>query len=199
MKLAQTIIFVAGLGLMPFLGAATSTDEGGLRGLKNDKDKKNPFKGLKSNSKMEVNGGKVKKVKAKDSGEPISKMKGLQKMTESQLSNLEELPETGLFLLDTDFIPRDLKDELKKLKLELKDDGNLLNEEGEKIVLIVKSDVFELDPDEENDNQDRRELAYPYHWSQYSWSLYYRVDWGFCRSLKAYATAEAWGPLRWYV
>ena len=141
------------------LGSNNGNDNGNGNG--NDDEnvlerEKNPFRGRHPVIQSEVKGGRIKKAKMEDSGRPLSDMPKAQMISTIELETMEELPRTGLYLLDTDFIPEHLEDELALMELLWDEDGNLINKKGQASLLIVQSQTFEVEVDDPNAKEDAK-------------------------------------------
>jgi len=110
---------------------------------------------------------------------------------------------SGLYLLDTGLVPKQLSEILLRNNLAWGPNGTLVNHKGEKAVLLVgykliavkkkqgslRHDLFEwLAP-----SRAHAASPFPLEWvsAWYSWS----DDEGFCRSITASTGADAWGPV----
>ena len=98
-----------------------------------DKSSKRPRKELK------VEGGDVIRLKGTQAGRPIETLPGVKAVTFDQWLKMKDIPETGLFLVETDFIPQELPNQLKKDGYILKKDGTLLDSTGVKIALLLET------------------------------------------------------------
>ncbi len=122
---------------------------------------------------------------------------------------MKSIPKSGLYLVETQFIPASLPKQLKQLRYTLKPDGTLLDETGKPITLFLMSEVFEVKRNPTNiktitqastkalsSSAGELQAANPYPFSYFSWSAWWKYDGGFCRNYRAWTTAEAWGPLQ---
>lgn len=71
------------------------------------------------------------------------------KLPGARFSKLEEIKRmaiskeaTGLYLVDVDFVPRDVLDALKAYRFTLKEDGTLLDANNEPVLALVTSEVY---------------------------------------------------------
>jgi hypothetical protein len=157
---------------------------------------------------LKVEGGNVELLKGEEAGLPLETVPGVKTITFAEWLKMDEIPETGLYLVDTDFIPHGLPEALKEEGITLNQDGSL-DSAGVKFALFIQSQVYRI-----VDNQSSLEnqpgfleklaglfageavAAEPYPFSRYSWNLWWRYRGGFCRDYKAKTIAEAWGPLQ---
>ena len=108
---------------------------------------------------------------------------------------------SGLYILDSDFIPKQLPEILKKEHLTLKPDGTLLNAKGGKVSMLLWHKLVAVNEKKASAEHDKGwnilpvvYAAYPYPLSYVSaWGSWY-ADNGFCRSLTADTGGDAWGP-----
>ncbi|MCM1981672.1 hypothetical protein [Lyngbya confervoides] len=156
---------------------------------------------------LKFNGGSVQIAPASRAGLALSDLPGVRQISLQRWSELQTVPETGLYLVETPFVPRTLKDQLAEMKYTLKPDGTLLDELGQRVTLFVKSEVFEVQQPAARFFPTLQaslplvgvpmlQAANPYPFSQFSWSMYWRYRGGFCRDYRAWTKAEAWGPIQ---
>lgn len=155
---------------------------------------------------LKVRGGTAKLVPPQKAGLPLQALPGVKRISFQQWAELKTVPPSGLYLVDTSFVPMNLAQQLQKERLTLKPDGRLLDEKGEPITLFVKTEVFEVNRSSSQPSlsqgltkalhADKATLqaANPYPFSWFSWSMWWRYRGGFCRDYRAWTTAEAWGP-----
>ena len=125
----------------------------------------------------------------------------------SKFSDRKSTP-SGLYLLDTELVPKQLPAILMKNNVALGPDGTVVNQKGEKVVLILgyriaavkKNSVGGLtgqtlaQPDALTSwSPSPHASPFPLEWVSYwySWS----DDEGFCRSMTSTTGADAWGPI----
>lgn len=155
-----------------------------------------------------VKGGDAVILKGRDAGLPLESLPGVKSITFKAWLQLEDVPETGLFLVDTDYIPHGLKDQLKREKLTLMKDGTLLDSAGTKTTVFTQAEMFKVvEKKQANMNPKLLEkladlfakpaiAGDPYPFSAFSWNMWWRYRGGFCRDYRAWTVAEAWGPLQ---
>lgn len=136
-------------------------------------------------------------LKGEKAGLPLSALPGVKTMTTQELTELKEAPPSGLYLLDTDFVPQELAEELKTAGFRLHKDGTL-DSAGVKISLFVQSEVFLLRRRQQSNSEQVEESmnsrAFPLPWAAYSYSFWWRYNGGFCRDYHAHTRAYAYGP-----
>lgn len=158
--------------------------------------------------KHKVVGGDVVLLKGEQAGLPLEALPGLKTITFKQWLSMKDIPETGLYLVDTDFIPQGLPERLKEEGLSLHQDGTL-DSVGVNIALFIQSQVYQIVEKKSSLNTLPGVLeklvstfikpaaaATPYPFSSYSWQMWWKYQGGFCRNYKAKTIAEAWGPLQ---
>ena len=155
---------------------------------------------------LKVEGGEAVLLRGKDAGLPLEKLPGIKSITFEQWLKMEKIPVTGLFLVDTDFIPTGLPEFLKEHCLVLKKDGTLLDSDGMKIALFLQGEVFKVKMESKSLSSHATaakgpaifsasaDPANPYPFSMFSWYMWWKYRGGFCRDYRAGTVAEAWGP-----
>ena len=111
---------------------------------------------------------------------------------------------SGLYILDSEFIPQQLPEILKAAHLTLKADGSLVNAKGGKVAMVLWHKLVAVSEKQGylTDHEKGWSIlpvvyaANPYPLSYVSaWGSWY-ADNGFCRSLTANTGADAWGPVQ---
>lgn len=150
----------------------------------------------------DVQGAAATRLKGTDAGLPLDSLPGVKCLTTQELLKMEEPPKTGLFLIDTDFVPQELSKELKEAGYTLHPDGTLDSAEVQ-IALYVQTAVYKLDrladPSDEQPSESLQtpqvtSRAFPQPWAGYSYSFWWKYNGGFCRSYEAQTRAYAYGP-----
>jgi hypothetical protein len=111
---------------------------------------------------------------------------------------------SGLYILDSTFIPGQLPEILKEAELTLKPDGILVNAKGEKVTMVLWHKLVAVSEKAGSLSEDDRgwsilpvvHAASPYRLSLVSAWGSWQADNGFCRSLTARTGADSWGPLQ---
>lgn len=155
---------------------------------------------------LKVKGGRAVRVPDARAGHPLGKLPGAKQITFPAWAKMKQVPKTGLYLVDTGFVPPGLESQLKEKGFVLRKDGTLLDAEHQPITLFIKAEVFEVEADKVSyTDPQMREIfssalegealaANPYPFSQFSWSMWWHYRGGFCRDYRAWTVAEAWGP-----
>jgi hypothetical protein len=182
------------------------------------------YKETKGKSALHSKGAQVREVHGRAAGKPISAMKGAKPLTRGAWKAMKDIPKTGLFLVDLDFIPPGLQEDLKKNGYRLSPDGTL-TKDGNPVALFVHGQDFQVKPEKDvgkpagkgNDAQAEltdwpgrslwqlvdfalsllasdAEAASPFPWRCASWYFKWEYNGGFCRNYKAWSNAYAWGP-----
>jgi len=111
---------------------------------------------------------------------------------------------SGLYLLDSTFIPGELPEILQEAELTLKPNGTLLNAKGEKVTMVLWHKLVAVSEKTGSLSDNDRSwsilpvvhAASPYPLSHVSAWGSWEADNGFCRSLTARTGADSWGPLQ---
>jgi hypothetical protein len=159
---------------------------------------------------MKIEGGvEVTSVKeAQDMALPREQFKGIHFVHSSEF--FKKFPErkntpSGLYLLDTELIPKQLPVILARNHVDLGPDGSLVNQKGQKVVMLLgyklaavrkKQGSLPANPGFFDLFGPTHVLAanpFPLEWVSYWYS--WVDDEGFCRSLTASTGADAWGPV----
>lgn len=145
----------------------------------------------------QVTGAEATLQQGTQAGLALDALPGVQQITTEELLKMEEPPETGLFLVDTDFVPQELPEQLKEEGYRLSPDGTL-DSAGVKIALYVQAAVYKLSKpnkatDDLNANQPTAR-AFPQPWAGYSYSFSWKYNGGFCRKYEARTRAHTYGP-----
>lgn len=97
-----------------------------------------------------VYGPRPKRLTSEDAGLSLSQLPGVQKISLAKVKRMDvDKQRTGLFLVDIDFIPRELPEALKMQGLTLNSDGTLLMDgTQEPVVAFVTSEVYLMESQE---------------------------------------------------
>jgi hypothetical protein len=156
---------------------------------------------------------------AKDAGDmafPQAKLRGIHITTEAEFiakhPDRSKVP-SGLYLLDTDIIPKNLPEILSKNGVALGPDGGIVDNQGKKAVLVLRHKLVAVSKKRSGLEQNhlkygllKRSLfdlfssssadaAYPFglEWVS-AWASYHSYE-GFCRTARESTGADAWGPV----
>jgi hypothetical protein len=145
-----------------------------------------------------VYGGKVVRVKGKTAGLPPEGLPAAKFVTMSAVRKLDVRKQrTGLFLVDIDFVPRELADLLKSKGLTLKHDGTLHDKHNEPVVGFVTGEVYQVRPSDKA-APNPRPFASPFPFTCFSFlptAFYHETGiGGNHRWYDAHTLAVAYGP-----
>lgn len=156
-----------------------------------------------------IEGGEAVVLKGVKAGLPISSVRGAQRITLRQMSRMKAVPKPGVYLVDTDFIPHDMREDLAKDDLVITDDGSVRDKAGRPVTLFVQSEVLQVKRRKggwyspSNIGQsfaglfvNEAHAASPYPFDRYSWRGYYWFADSCWHNLKVRTIAEAWGPVQ---
>jgi hypothetical protein len=111
---------------------------------------------------------------------------------------------SGLYILDSDFIPEQLPEILSRAHLTLRPDGSLVNAQGGKATMVLWHKLVQYTAKRASlaDHEKSWSLfpsvyaasPYPLSWVS-AWGNWY-ADNGFCRSVTATTGADSWGPVQ---
>lgn len=163
--------------------------------------------------KDSATGAKVRRITGPEAGLSRDKLPGAKFVGLAEIKRMEMAEKsTGLYLVDVDFVPRDVLDALKAYQFTLKPDGTLLAVNGEPVLALVTSEVYLIErkaepkPDKKGAWLDQLydrltgvlvptvQAASPFPWVCYSftpWAIYHE---GFHRWYDARTWAGAYGP-----
>ena len=79
-----------------------------------------------------------------DAGYSLETMPNVKLISSTELTEKRGMLESGLYLVDIDYIPISLKDTMEEEGLTLNEDGSLKDEEGDDIIYIVKNSVADI-------------------------------------------------------
>ena len=101
---------------------------------------------VRVSNQLEVTGAEVRRITGPDTALPASALPGIQFITERELYEMPDIPQTGLFIVGEEEIPPELPAELRQEGYVLQEDGRLLDEEGKPITMFVKSETYQVVP-----------------------------------------------------
>lgn len=93
---------------------------------------------------LRVEGGRAVEVSGADAGYAFAAFPGVKRITRSALSSMRDIPKTGLFIVDADYVPVTLMEDLKADGYELREDGALVDAEGELATMFVRPETFKV-------------------------------------------------------
>ncbi|MFN0124229.1 MAG: hypothetical protein ACKV2V_27330 [Blastocatellia bacterium] len=141
-----------------------------------------------------VYGGTVKRVTGEKAGLPLERLAGTELLSLSAAKQMDvRKQQTGLFLVDINFVPRELPDALVSRGLTLHSDGTLLDRNLDPVVAFVTSEIYLVQLSQPVAPAPGI-LASPFPFTCHSftpWALYHD---GFHRWYEAHTLATAFGP-----
>ncbi|MBP1697918.1 MAG: hypothetical protein H6Q41_3106 [Deltaproteobacteria bacterium] len=149
--------------------------------------------------KDSASGAIVKQLSGLKAGLPPESLPGAQFISLKDAKRMDTKErKTGLFLVDVDFVPRELPEALRSFKYTLRKDGTLLDANEEPILALVTSEVY-LIQKKRTENlfnliTPEAYAANPFPWQCYSftpWAVYHS---GFHRWYDARTWADTYGP-----
>ena len=154
---------------------------------------------LKAWPKDSATGAVVRQLSGLKAGLAVETLPGVRFISLKEAKRLDTRHQkTGLFLVDIDYVPRELPEALKYFKYTLRKDGTLTDANEEPILALVTSEVYliEKKTTEKLSNLIIPEAyaANPFPWRCYSftpWAVYHS---GFHRWYDARTWADTYGP-----
>lgn len=158
-----------------------------------------------------VNGPEPKQLHGERAGMPANALPGVRfiSMGEAREMDVTRLERGGLFLVDIEFVPRELPEILERKELRLGRDGTLMDQNQEPVVAFYTSEVYVMSPEYEQRSQAEplsrffsgladvlvpaAEAAWPFAWRCYSFSPSAWYHGGFHRWYEADTWTGAYG------
>lgn len=142
-----------------------------------------------------MHGGlRVERLKGERAGLPLDRLAGARPISSSEVKRMDVRKQgTGLFLVDIDFVPRELSDILKSKGLTLSPDGRLLDKNREPVVVFVTSEMYKVQrQDKPRPALESKASPFPFTCNTFTpWAIYHG---GFHRWYEAHTYAVANGP-----
>ena len=143
-------------------------------------------------------GASVKRLSGTQAGLTPASLPGVKFISSEQVKSLNTAEQnSGLFLVDIDFVPRELTVALRSFKYTLQKDGTLLDSNGEPILALVTSEVYRVEQKRVGGLSSffisEANAANPFPWHCYSftpWAVYHG---GFHRWYDARTWADTYG------
>ncbi len=179
------------------------------------------FKETGGRSSMKSKGMEVRTLRGRKAGKLVPSLQGAKSVSRRDWQKMEKIPKTGLYLVDLDYVPAGLEDDLKKKGYKLTR-GGTLTRDGNPVALFVVGETFRMKLARDAGPPARKdggregttsrgsqllgwlisavdlasdvEAASPFPWRCGSWSFSWEYDGGFCREYRAWSRAYAWGP-----
>lgn len=93
-----------------------------------------------------VNGPAPTRVSGPNVGLPIASMPGVRRIAMGEVQKMDVLEQaTGLFVVGIDFLPRELPDILKSKGLTLRQNGELVDANGQQAIAFVTSEIYRME------------------------------------------------------
>jgi hypothetical protein len=143
-------------------------------------------------------GAEIKRLHGLDAGLPTASLPGAKFISQDEARRMDTTKQkTGLFMVDIDFVPRDIEAALKSFKFTLKEDGTLLDANEEPILAMVTSEVY-LIRNEKKEKMSNLIVPEAYAASPFPWRCYSFTPWavyhgGFHRWYDARTWAATYG------
>jgi hypothetical protein len=135
-------------------------------------------------------GSSIKLLKGKDAGLESSKFPEIKQISSNSLKDIETVPETGVYIVDLDYIPYNLLKEIKNEGLTLHKNGTLTNDKGEKEAMFIYDKSYQV---RANTSKEGRISSSHNYRANMTYSIRVRQDWS-CRYVVAKSTAGSWEP-----
>jgi hypothetical protein len=136
-----------------------------------------------------ITGGTAEILKGEEAGYSLDAYPQIMSISYSDWTEMDEIPATGIYLVDTDHVPFNLDEMLAEDDLILNEDGTLVDCDGNLQTLFMFSQSIKVISDKSADIKGD-----PYVFSYYTWSMRWKYDGGYCRDYYAWTDAYAWGP-----
>ncbi|HEV8577539.1 MAG TPA: hypothetical protein VGX68_00545 [Thermoanaerobaculia bacterium] len=92
-----------------------------------------------------VNGPAPTRLTGATAGLPLAAMPGVRRISLDEVKRMDVIEQsTGLFVVDLDFLPRELPEILKSKELTLRESGELVDRNGQPAVAFVTSEVYQM-------------------------------------------------------
>ena len=159
---------------------------------------------------MGIRGTPARRLSGKEAGLPRDAIPGVHFISSAEWSRMKEVPKTGLFIVDADFIPGNLNETLKERGFRLERNGELFDNSGKQKAIFILPLAYELStkPGRQGwleqlknyaQNAWRRVIGEahagsPYYFACYSASAWLVYSDGFCRWQNLWTQGWAYGP-----
>lgn len=175
--------------------------------------------------KLEVRGGEVRKVEGTDAGAPMSALPEAKFVTSAEADQVLQRRRadrktkgraaSGLYLVDTPYVPHGLKEQLASEGFRLLKDGKVLDKHGRPTTLFVsdetyvitrqRTDILDGEPKVRHAERSgsllgglligEAKAASPHPWTCYSFRTWYWETTNWYLRYHAKTRGIAWGPL----
>ena len=157
---------------------------------------------------VKFEGARPVELKGKAAGLSLSALPGARYVSSEDLHKEKTPIKSGLLLLDMDFVPHELPKNLAEEGYTLLKNGKMRDAKGNPVLMILRAQVFALYDEKQgaltlDQGQKKSWLdvlvptakagnPYPLRCATWAWRRTYNG--GFCRSITARTSADAWGP-----
>ena len=158
----------------------------------------------------QVGGPSSQEVPAKEAGLPKGSVPGVKFITTAEMKKTQGPKETGVFIVDSDAIPRSLQANLKKGGYTLQADGKAYDAKGTPVAVFVHSETFRVASGKSGGTTSpldrfaeaigdaavsKAQAGVPFPFRCETLDLFAVFDTGFCRYQRVHTFAEANGAL----
>jgi len=156
---------------------------------------------------MGVRGSSGRLLTGKEAGLPLSALPGAKFISSDEWQKMREIPKTGLFIVDADYVPANLPDALKEDGYSLDKNGTVVDRERKPRAIFILPQTYELSG-KQSDRQGwlgrlrsfaggfigEARAGNPYWFACYSAQAWLVYSNGFCRYQDLKTKGWAWGP-----
>jgi len=161
---------------------------------------------------MGIRGTQARRLSGKEAGLARDAVPGVHFVSSEEWSRMREIPKTGLFIVDADFIPGNLEATLKERGFRLEKNGDLFDSEGKPKAIFILPLAYELATKPGGGRQGWLErlqhfahnaasgvigeahAGSPYYFACYGASAWLVYSNGFCRWQNLWTQGWAYGP-----
>ncbi len=154
---------------------------------------------------MGVRGNVGRRLSGKEAGLPFSDFPGVKRLSSAQWARMKQIPKTGIFVVDADYVPGDFRDALKEEGYSLDGKGVLTDREGKQKAIFILPQTYELKGQRQGWLEQLQKYAgdtvigdakagSPYQFACYSAQAWLVYDEGFCRHWDLKTRGNAYGP-----
>ncbi|MBN2442646.1 MAG: hypothetical protein JXJ04_14925 [Spirochaetales bacterium] len=136
---------------------------------------------------LTVTGGAYEILTGEEAGASVDTMPKAKSIMKSEEEAIIAAGVPGLYLVDLDYIPKSINETLSQGGITLLEDGTVIDENGEETVVIFNSEIIKV-------TTEASGKGTPYAFAYYGWDCARSLPSGFCRTIKAWTRAYAYGP-----
>jgi len=141
-----------------------------------------------NNAGLVVSGGNYEVLSGTEAGKSLDSMLGVNAITSAQVDQIAENQESGLYLVDLNYIPNTMEKTLTDGGFHLLSDGRLIDGNGDLATVFFYNTLIKVKKDGEADRGN------PFAFAYYGWDVARTYNNGFCRSVTAWTRGYAYGP-----